>query len=293
MPWDATRAPPPSGSKPEAANFPSTHYTFETERKQFKAPEEYPKPPTDMWYSVPDSRPQTPVAPIFPWEKQTHRPKTTRIFSEDYPQSPQLDHNIGSPQSTWEDNAGGMEQYIKSIMTTTAEKGKAGIPVEERGESLVFTGFPDPIDRPSLPVTPAPTRTKTSWLDEDEDDDKIAAATEAPKELPKQAEWVCPKCGFLSHDSTAFTSSSSPVPVPVPLPKIASAQLLSSEPSPEPSPSPRPTPPHRHSSSDMSGISGTSTVVPIEAPAEVPKAPLPPPAWLTGAVTDDDDASLL
>lgn len=68
----------------------------------------------------------------------------------------------------------------------------AGAEWRRRGSKL--TDFPTAVDRPSLPVTPAPIRRPKFWGagdpapgDEDEDDDSLPAADG----VPKQSEWVC------------------------------------------------------------------------------------------------------
>ncbi|RMJ07147.1 hypothetical protein CDV36_013252 [Fusarium kuroshium] len=81
--WDAQKQPPPSDSKPEAMNFPSTHYEMSQDTTPFVPPERYPSPPKNMWYDVPKEPPAPPSkAPseIFPWER--NRPPPTRTFAE-------------------------------------------------------------------------------------------------------------------------------------------------------------------------------------------------------------------
>lgn len=78
--WDAARNSPPAGSKPEAANFPNSHYKMSSSTEQFVAPARYPSPPKDMYYKVPEAAPTQKSAPIFPWEKQA--PAPTRVFAE-------------------------------------------------------------------------------------------------------------------------------------------------------------------------------------------------------------------
>lgn len=79
-----TRHPPPQDSKPEAFNFPQTHYEMSSDPAPFVPPERYPSPPRDMWYDVPKEPPaptsQKPRA-IFPWE--THQPRASRVFPKD------------------------------------------------------------------------------------------------------------------------------------------------------------------------------------------------------------------
>ncbi|KAK4645915.1 glycogenin glucosyltransferase [Podospora bellae-mahoneyi] len=76
--WDAQRSSPPTDSGPEAANFPRTHYEMSRDTSQFQAPDRYPSPPSNMWYSVPNERDQP--KSVFPWENNAPRP--TRVFAE-------------------------------------------------------------------------------------------------------------------------------------------------------------------------------------------------------------------
>ncbi|VBB75651.1 Putative Glycosyltransferase Family 8 [Podospora comata] len=76
--WDAQRSSPPTDSGPEAANFPRTHYEMSRDTSQFQAPDRYPSPPSNMWYSVPSERDQP--KSVFPWENNAPRP--TRVFAE-------------------------------------------------------------------------------------------------------------------------------------------------------------------------------------------------------------------
>ncbi|KAH6889991.1 family 8 glycosyl transferase [Thelonectria olida] len=81
--WDAQRQPPPTDSKPEAINFPSTHYEMSQDTAPFIPPQRYPSPPRNMWYEVPKEPPapaSQPPPKIFPWEQ--HQPAPTRSFVE-------------------------------------------------------------------------------------------------------------------------------------------------------------------------------------------------------------------
>ncbi|KAK3945003.1 hypothetical protein QBC46DRAFT_403741 [Diplogelasinospora grovesii] len=81
--WDAQRQPPPPDSRPEAINFPSTHYEMSSDPAPFVPPERYPSPPKDMWYEVPKERPSQKPKSVFPWE--THQPRPTRVFPREEP----------------------------------------------------------------------------------------------------------------------------------------------------------------------------------------------------------------
>jgi glycogenin len=83
------RQPPPANAKPEAMNFPQTHYEMSRDATPFVPPQRYASPPRDMWYEVPKAAPAPAherPAPIFPWE--THQPAATRVFAEPPPPPP-------------------------------------------------------------------------------------------------------------------------------------------------------------------------------------------------------------
>jgi glycogenin glucosyltransferase len=253
MEWDATKFEPPAQSRPEAANFPTAQYTFSDSRHLFKAPQ-YAEPPKDMWYKVPESRPQAAPKPIFPWEQQPDRPRATRVFAEESPvQTPEVpqatsthpfstvhydaseleasagpSEEIKSPTlsqafqqnnaNAW-DNMPGIENYVRAIMesqsghkrtksqilqqtTGTEELGSPLLERKNRRESLILTDFPSAMERPSLPVTPAPIRRPTFWGEERNETGELPAA----EGVPDQTEWVCPQCGFSSQ-SDSFTIS--------------------------------------------------------------------------------------
>ncbi|KAJ8110154.1 hypothetical protein OPT61_g6929 [Boeremia exigua] len=279
MEWDATKFEPPAQSKPEAANFPSETYVFNDSKQLFKAPAAYPEPPRDMWYQVPETKPEPyqPPKPIFPWEKEPSRPKPTRIFAEDYPPKPtpapvpapapipadEVSEFEASPptsqsatthhenaqdqwtrakptrvwrddppdfkprtaEESWQafshnsanawDSVPGIDSYVRSIMDSQTRRGKVqvlqqttgtddiGSPTlsrKDRRESLILTDFPSEVERPSLPVTPAPLRRPTFWGEERDEAGDLPVA----EGVPDQNEWVCPHCGFSSSHASAF-----------------------------------------------------------------------------------------
>ncbi|KAF1924584.1 glycosyltransferase family 8 protein [Didymella exigua CBS 183.55] len=263
MQWDATKFEPPAQSKPEAANFPRETYTFNESRQLFNAPSAYPEPPRDMWYKVPETKPQPYEAPkpIFPWERESSRPKPTRVFAEDHPPpapapapatalAPEVsefeaspptskfttthfDHDSSQDQWTrakptrvwiddhppfkprtaeesWQafsqssanawDSVPGIDNYVRSIMETQTKRDKVqglqqatgtndlGSPLlsrKDRRESLILTDFPTAVERPSLPVTPAPVRRPTFWGEERDEQGELPAA----EGVPDQNEW--------------------------------------------------------------------------------------------------------
>ncbi|KAF5620313.1 glycogenin-2 beta [Fusarium tjaetaba] len=98
---DFARHPPPADSKPEAMNFPSTHYEMSRDTAPFIPPERYPSPPKNMWYEVPKERPapkSKPAPEIFPWEH--NRPRPTRSFiGEPEPPAPEPEPTPGESSS--------------------------------------------------------------------------------------------------------------------------------------------------------------------------------------------------
>jgi len=60
---------------------------------------------------------------------------------------------------------------------------------EQRRPSFKVTDFPTEVERPSLPVTPAPVRRPTFWGEERDELGELPAA----EGVPKQEEWVCHK----------------------------------------------------------------------------------------------------
>jgi glycogenin glucosyltransferase len=105
------------------------------------------------------------------------------------------------------DNVPGISNYVRAVMDASGRRTKPqtlqqttgtddlGSPLLERRnrrESLVITDFPSAVERPSLPVTPAPMRRPSFWGEERGETGELPAA----EGVPDQTEWVCPRCGF-------------------------------------------------------------------------------------------------
>ncbi|THV47332.1 hypothetical protein BGAL_0318g00100 [Botrytis galanthina] len=203
-PWDASKAPPPQNSRPEASNLPDNHYEMSNDATPFRAPSRYPDPPSDMYYEVPKTPKWQRPAPIFPWE--ANPPVPSRVFPEDdyddtaVPETPVA----GSVVATTED-----ERSMPATPTTptmssandpwqTYARGNAWDEVPEieryignmsknrKGNIQVLQGYGTELERPSLPVTPAPVRTQpTFWGEEREEDSALPPA----EGVPAQQDW--------------------------------------------------------------------------------------------------------
>lgn len=178
----------------------------------FKAPERYPDPPRDMYYEVPKTPTYQKPAPIFPWEKDGTKP--TRVFPEDLqpaeaptspeptspvtPTTPTIAVTTADPWQTYTrgnawDDIPEIERYIGALQKNR----KGNIQVLQgynsavdasnaRRHSLKLTDFPTELERPSLPVTPAPVRRPSFWGEERDEMGELPSA----EGVPSQEEWV-------------------------------------------------------------------------------------------------------
>lgn len=114
-----------------------------------------------------------------------------------------------SRTNAW-DNVTSIEQYVRAVREAQAKRGKIQVlhhatsdiaasaisdtdaaPTKhseskpQRRESLILTDFPTEVERPSLPVTPAPIRRPKFWGEERDEQGELPAA----EGVPDQAEW--------------------------------------------------------------------------------------------------------
>ncbi|KAF2798732.1 glycosyltransferase family 8 protein [Melanomma pulvis-pyrius CBS 109.77] len=118
-----------------------------------------------------------------------------------------------SNANAW-DTVPGIDTYVRAVFEAQTRRDKPQVLQQadseeilsptigrkNRRESLIITDFPSAVERPSLPVTPAPVRRPTFW-GEDRD---TAGELPAAEGVPDQADWVCPKCGFSSISASDF-----------------------------------------------------------------------------------------
>ncbi|ESU07246.1 hypothetical protein FGSG_01882 [Fusarium graminearum PH-1] len=244
--WDAQKYPPPSDSKPEALNFPLTHYEMSRDTTPFIPPQRYPSPPQNMWYEVPKDRssPQSKHAPeIFPWER--NQPRPTRTFAGEPQPEPQPSPEETSAQlsvktegitesgsesknqsssstptvqvtssSPWTsytrtnawDEVPAIERYVDRLHGGGHRRGKSSTSSTGRVKSpttgtwrddqtsskqgLKLTDFPSAVERPSLPVTPAPVHRNSFFTEDDaENEDETKKKLPEAEGVPTQSDW--------------------------------------------------------------------------------------------------------
>ncbi|KAL6166251.1 glycogenin glucosyltransferase [Exserohilum turcicum] len=98
------------------------------------------------------------------------------------------------------DNVPGIDSYVRAISDMSGKRGKTQslqkttgtddissplLERRDRRESLILTDFPSAVERPSLPVTPAPVRRPMFWGEERNQAGELPSATG----VPDQTEW--------------------------------------------------------------------------------------------------------
>ena len=174
MEWDATRGAPPVDARPEAADFPTTTYEFNTNPAPFRPPPSYPEPPKDMYYQVPPPSHSAPKPKaIFPWEERQHSRPTRRFIEDEAPPPPpelepeapyvdelevSTDKNIepvtptikvtddpwtsfAQQKNAW-DEVNGINDYVRALTAFQKNRGK----VQVVQENVPSTGDPTTTD---------------------------------------------------------------------------------------------------------------------------------------------------
>ncbi|KAK1140374.1 glycogenin glucosyltransferase [Aspergillus melleus] len=217
--WDAPHEPPPLNSKPEAIALELKTYTMSEDNQLFQPPVSYPEAPKNMYYDVPETKPEPEkLAQIFPWE--SHMPKPTRVFVDDdrntlslpSPSSTKISTEFSKegsmsqslestftwtynePPESWEnyarsnawDDVPEIQRYIQSIQKAR----KARVQVIS-GSDMRLTHFPSEIERPSLPVTPIPIRRRSSHISSTSEEEQYTTGQLPVAEgVSSQEDWV-------------------------------------------------------------------------------------------------------
>ncbi|KAI9721881.1 MAG: glycogenin glucosyltransferase [Chrysothrix sp. TS-e1954] len=151
---------------------------------------------------VPLGTPQTSTRP----NRAPSGPSATNISPEAFTQN--QPPGFTRTTNAW-DSHPSIDSYVRAVKTASANRGKAqvlhntsrsgsssvdlGSPTSEtppssttkRRESLILTDFPTEVERPSLPVTPAPIHKHTFWGDSRDSSGELPSA----EGVPEQSQW--------------------------------------------------------------------------------------------------------
>ena len=141
------------------------------------------------------SEPVTPVTPTIPTSEANPWTSFTRTNAWD--EMPEIGRYVGFLQQRHRGNtsstssAGGLRLGGLGM----SQESQLGLQESFRRHGSKVTDFPSEVDRPSLPVTPAPIRRPRFWGggapgfgDPGDDDDPLLPAAEG---VPGQSDWVC------------------------------------------------------------------------------------------------------
>ncbi|KAK6601466.1 glycogenin [Botrytis cinerea] len=205
-------------SRPEASNLPDNHYAMSNDATPFRAPSRYPDPQAPKWQRptpifpweanppVPSrvfpeddyddtAVPETPVAgsvvattedersmpatPTTPTMSSVNDPWQAYARANAWDEVPEIERYIGNMSKNRKGNIQVLQGYGTGISQISSLGG--------RRRSMRLTDFPTELERPSLPVTPAPVRTQpTFWGEEREEDSTLPPA----EGVPAQQDWV-------------------------------------------------------------------------------------------------------
>jgi glycogenin glucosyltransferase len=220
--------------KPKPAQPLKPIFPWERERDRPKPtrvfaedlPPPEPMPPTPTITISPSSAFGPPGAHPF---STVHYDEEATMSEEVVAPGPNSPNRISSPKTAdqqWQDfqqsntnawdSVPGIDTYVRAIMESQSRRGKPQVlnqAIEQvispkvgrkgRRESLILTDFPSAVERPSLPVTPAPVARPTFWGEEKVEQVELPQA----EGVPDQQDWVCPQCGFSSVSASDFHCS--------------------------------------------------------------------------------------
>jgi glycogenin glucosyltransferase len=126
--------------------------------------------PEDKSAPVTPTTPTIQLTPADPWQTYTRGNAWDDI--------PEIERYIGSLQKNRKGNIQVLQGYGSGI-TEVSSPGA-------RRHSMKLTDFPTELERPSLPVTPAPIRRPSFWGEERDEDGELPAA----EGVPSQEDWV-------------------------------------------------------------------------------------------------------
>ncbi|KAL1639058.1 glycogenin glucosyltransferase [Diplodia intermedia] len=212
-------------TKPAPRVVPKAIFPWEQERERPKPtrvfaedlspPQPEPQPTADATASSAEGVPTASLSEADDGTSKSSPPSATPKTPEDPWQS------FGHTSANAWDSVPGIEKYVRAVMGAQMKKSKpAGLSLEGlvkpielfsptgegtsgRRESLILTDFPSAVERPSLPVTPAPVRRPTFWGNERDDAGELPGA----EGVPSQAEWVLAATSVALSATAHITST--------------------------------------------------------------------------------------
>lgn len=146
----------------ESAATETTDETVATETTEVGEEKDEPATPTI----------DTVAVPVDPWQ-------TFNLRVNAWDEIPEIERYISALQKNRKGNIQVLQGYGSGVSQTSGPEG--------RRPSIKLTDFPTEVERPSLPVTPAPVRRPSFWGTERDEDGELPAADG----VPSQEEWVC------------------------------------------------------------------------------------------------------
>lgn len=146
----------------ESAATETTDETVATETTEVGEEKDEPATPTIATVAV----------PVDPWQAFNLRVNA-------WDEIPEIERYISALQKNRKGNIQVLQGYGSGVPQTSG--------LEGRRPSIKLTDFPTEVERPSLPVTPAPVRRPSFWGTERDEDGELPAADG----VPSQEEWVC------------------------------------------------------------------------------------------------------
>ena len=127
----------------------------------------------DEWEDEPTTQTTATVTavPVDPWQAFNLRVNA-------WDEIPEIERYINALRKNRKGNIQLLQGYGSGVTQTPG--------LEGRRPSIKLTDFPSEIERPSLPVTPAPVRRPSFWGTERDEDGELPAA----EGVPTQEEWV-------------------------------------------------------------------------------------------------------
>lgn len=243
--WYSVPETKPTPSEKPKPIFPWEHHAERPKATRVFAEDLQSPPIVSPTREEPPALPSTtnPFATVH-YEEEDPEPSMPEVVPSSSERKPtNIADAFQSNSNAW-DAEPGIDRYVRAIMDSHSRRANPQVIYstgdseeiltgaasrKDRRESLLITDFPSAIERPSLPVTPAPRPAFAFWGQ----DKKPSIELPSAEGVPDQALWVCPQCGFQSvrlddfrrtapehlSISTITASSTPPVVAPPTAPK--------------------------------------------------------------------------